>query len=164
MTKGMMPVIEMKPDKTIIDYWQTPYVRSAKQRLQQLLSQLTEAHNMHVLRKQLKMDQDPWDNYLIHDSKYFVPLLCHSKELPIEHQVLLVTFIRQSISDETISQYKLKSHTLIGELVKFASEFKEEDDEPSVLDKIKAAAEDFLLKDTAAIDDEVERVVKMFYL
>ena len=37
MTKGMMPVIEMKPDKTIIDYWQTPYVRAAKQCLQQLL-------------------------------------------------------------------------------------------------------------------------------
>ena len=30
MTKGLMPVIEMKPDKTIIDYWQTPYVRSVK--------------------------------------------------------------------------------------------------------------------------------------
>ncbi len=109
MAKGLMPVVEMKPDKTIIEYWQTPYVRAVKHKLQALIGQLTEANNMHVLRKQLKMDQDPWDNYLIFDAKYFVPHLCHSHELPIEHQVLLVSFIRLSISDETISQYKLKS-------------------------------------------------------
>ena len=81
----------------------------------------------------MKMDEDPWDNYLIHDSKYFIPLLCHSNELPIEQQVLLVTFIKQSISDETISQYKPKSQALINELVKFANEFKDDDEDPSLL-------------------------------
>jgi hypothetical protein len=30
LTKGMMPLIEMKPDKTIIDYWQTPLLRNVK--------------------------------------------------------------------------------------------------------------------------------------
>ncbi len=84
LTKGMMPLIEMKPDKTIIDYWQTPLLRNVKYQLQDLLSKLTESHNMHVLRKQMKMDEDPWDNYLIYDAKYFVPLLCHSSEMPVE--------------------------------------------------------------------------------
>lgn len=102
---------------------------------------------MHLLRKQLKMDEDPWDNYLIHDSKYFVPLLCHSAELPIEQQVLLVTFIRQSIADESISQYKMKSSALISELVAFASEFKDEEEDPSLLEKIKKASGIFLLRD-----------------
>jgi hypothetical protein len=51
MTKGMMPVIDMKPDSTIIDYWQTPYVRSVKHQLQLLINQLTASHQMHVLRK-----------------------------------------------------------------------------------------------------------------
>ena len=112
------------------------------------------------------MDQDPWDNYLIFDSKYFVPLLCHSHELPIEHQALLVSFIRHSIADETISQYKLKSQALISELVKFASEFKEDEDDPSILDKVKKASEDYLLKESEieALQEEVERVVRMFYL
>ena len=84
LTKGMMPLIEMKPDKTIIDYWQTPLLRNVKYQLQDLLSRLTECHTMHVLRKQMKMDEDPWDNYLIYDAKYFVPLLCHSSEMPVE--------------------------------------------------------------------------------
>lgn len=121
---------------------------------------------MHVLRKQLKMDEDPWDNYMIHDSRYFVPLLCHSHELPIEQQVLLVAFIRQSIAEETISQYKLKSQALINELVKFASEFKDEEEDPSLLEKIKKASTEFLMRDDhiEELQAEVDRVVKMFYL
>ena len=103
LTKGMMPIIEMKPDKTIIDYWQTPLLRTVKYQLQDLINRLRESHTMHVLRKQMKMDEDPWDNYLIFDAKYFVPLLCHNSELPVEQQVLLVSFIRLSIQEETIT-------------------------------------------------------------
>lgn len=33
LTKGLMPVIDMKPDHTIIDYWQTSYLRAFKYRL-----------------------------------------------------------------------------------------------------------------------------------
>jgi hypothetical protein len=99
----MMPIIEMKPDKTIIDYWQTPLLRTVKYQLQDLINRLRESHTMHVLRKQMKMDEDPWDNYLIFDAKYFVPLLCHNSELPVEQQVLLVSFIRLSIQEETIT-------------------------------------------------------------
>jgi len=103
LTKGMMPLIDMKPDKTIIDYWQSPLLKKVKNELQELINQLRESHTMHLLRKQMKMDEDPWDNYLIYDAKYFVPLLCHNTDIPIEQQVLLVNFIRQSIAEETIS-------------------------------------------------------------
>ena len=30
LTKGLMPVIDMKPDANIIDYWQTPFIRQQK--------------------------------------------------------------------------------------------------------------------------------------
>jgi len=84
LTKGMMPLVDMKPDKTVIDYWQTPLLRTVKSQLQSLINELRESHTMHVLRKQMKMDEDPWDNYLIYDAKYFVPILCHNSDLPIE--------------------------------------------------------------------------------
>ena len=77
LSKVFMPVVDMKPDSHIIEYWQTPFVRATKHQLQALIHQLTESHSMHVLRKQMKMDEDPWDNYLYHDSRYFMPLLCH---------------------------------------------------------------------------------------
>ena len=166
LTKGMMPLIDMKPDKTIIDYWQSPLLKKVKKELQSLIGELTESHTMHVLRKQMKMGEDPWDNYLIYDAKYFVPLLCHNTDIPIEQQVLLVRFIRQSIAEETISQYKLKSSLLINELVSFAQDFKDDEDEPNILQKIKTASQDYLLKPSqiAEIESEMERVVKMFYL
>ncbi len=39
---------------------------------------------MKDLRKQLKIEMEPWENYLIHDAKYFVPILCHQKDRDIE--------------------------------------------------------------------------------
>lgn len=84
LNKGMMPLIDMKPDNAIIDYWQSPLLKKVKGELQSLINQLRDSHTMHVLRKQMKMDEDPWDNYLIYDAKYFVPLLCHNTDIPIE--------------------------------------------------------------------------------
>ncbi len=47
----MMPLIDMKPDKTIIDYWQSPLLKKVKGELQSLINQLRDSHTMHVLRK-----------------------------------------------------------------------------------------------------------------
>ena len=33
LTKDFMPVVDMKPDPTMIDYWQTPYIRNTKVQL-----------------------------------------------------------------------------------------------------------------------------------
>lgn len=52
-------------------------MRFVKKDLQSLIQKIKESNTMHTLRKQLKLDEDPWDNYLIHDSKYFLPLICH---------------------------------------------------------------------------------------
>lgn len=94
MVKGYLPLIDLKPNTSVIDYWQTPYLRKVNQRMQSLIEQINTASRMHTLRKQFKMDEDPWDNYLIHDSKYIMPLLCHGQELKIEEQILVGVFIQ----------------------------------------------------------------------
>lgn len=33
MLKGHMPVLDLKTDKHIIDYWQTPYLKTVKERI-----------------------------------------------------------------------------------------------------------------------------------
>lgn len=99
------------------------------------------------MRTQFKMAEDPWDNYLVYDAKYFIPLLCHNTALPIEQQVLMVNFIKHSIKEETISQYKLQASSLIKELVQFANEFKDDDDEPSLIEKIKIASGDSKMRE-----------------
>lgn len=83
------------------------------------------------------MDEDPWDNYLVHDSKYILPLLCHGNSLRIEEQVIVSRFIQQSISQENISQYKPVGTQLIKYLIDFSSEFRDDEEDPSILEKIK---------------------------
>lgn len=63
------------------------------------------------------MDEDPWDNYLVYDSKYFIPLLCHGEGLKIEEQILVTVFIKQALYEENISQYKPRGNALIKDLI-----------------------------------------------
>ena len=67
----------------------------------------------------MKIQEDPWDNYLYYDSKYVLPIICHGNDQPIERQVLLSMFIQKSMSDETISQYKLQGGKLVFALINF---------------------------------------------
>ena len=87
----------------------------------------------------MKLDEDPWDNYLFHDSKHLLPLICHNEALPIEKQVLLARFIEYSITpptltppnviwedsmrEETISQYTINGQALSEEFLSFVSNF-----------------------------------------
>jgi hypothetical protein len=51
-------------------------------------------------------------------------------------------------------------------LINFASEFKDEEDDPSLLDKIKKSSQSSMIRDRliAELQTEIDRVVKMFYL
>lgn len=71
----------------------------------------------------MKLDEDPWDNYLFHDSKHLLPLICHNEALPIEKQVLLARFIEYSMREETISQYTINGQALSEEFLSFVSNF-----------------------------------------
>jgi len=35
------------------------------------------------MRKDLKLADDPWENFLAYDSKHFLPLLNHTNPLPL---------------------------------------------------------------------------------
>jgi len=58
---------------------------------------------MHEQRKQLKLDEDPWDNYLYYDSAQLVPLVCHAQPLAIAEQVVLARFIEYSVRTQSIA-------------------------------------------------------------
>jgi hypothetical protein len=51
----------------------------------------------------MKIQEDPWDNYLYYDSRYIIPIFCHQDSMAIEKQTLAAFFIKKSIDDETIS-------------------------------------------------------------
>ena len=115
------------------------------------------------MKKQLKIEEDPWDNYLVHDSKYLLPLICHSQDLTLSEQILVVHFLKHTLIEENISQYKVKGAALIRELVEFARNFRDEEEQQSVMDKIEGLVRSGEEKGGVE-EEEIERVVKMFQL
>ena len=103
-----------------------------------MLTEFSRANTQHQMRKELKMNEDPWDNYLVHDSKYFMPLLCHSTSLRIEEQIVVSKFIQFSIKLENISEYKPAGNQLVKYLLDFAQDFKDDEEDPSLIERIQA--------------------------
>jgi hypothetical protein len=99
----------------------------------------------------MKIQEDPWDNYLYYDSRYIIPIFCHQENLPIEQQVLAAFFLKRTIADETISQFKDSGSKLLVELINFVendfvqtSQLLEEDPtekEASLLERIRLSCE-----------------------
>jgi len=94
------------------------------------------------------LDEDPWDNFLFHDSRYLLPLICHNDSLALEKQVLIARFIEHSIKTETISQYKITGQTLTAEFLSLS---------PKILPKLREFIEQF---DADNIDMEEEESPK----
>ena len=72
----------------------------------------------------------------------------------------------QALRDENISEYKPRGTALIKDLIAFASDFKEEEDEPNALEKIRhvALSNEAKAQNIQTLEEELERLIKMFYL
>lgn len=117
----------------------------------------------------MKIQEDPWDNYLYYDSKYLLPLICHTKSLSIEEQVVIVLFLQHTSQDGTISQFKTPSQTLIADLIAFLSKADDDDDEPvSLIDKVRNYCTGVgVAQETSGIETlyaDLNRAFRMFYL
>lgn len=70
---------------------------------QKLTEDIDVAHTIHLGKKEMKIQEDPWDNYLYYDSRYIIPIFCSQESLRIEQQVLAAYFMHRAIADESIS-------------------------------------------------------------
>ena len=53
-------------------------------RFQNMTEGMDKAFVEHTGKKMMKIHEDPWDNFLYYDSKYILPIVCHTEDLPIE--------------------------------------------------------------------------------
>lgn len=118
---GALPILPSKPGQIIPHQaiFLRPFVRAICNSFQHLTDAMDKAFVKHNTKEMMKIQEDPWENYLYYDSKHVLPLVCHAIDLPIEKQVLLAMFIKSAISDETISQYKPSGAKLIDALINF---------------------------------------------
>ena len=103
--KQQVPVLSVKPGQVYPNQgqWVSPFLLPSIQNFQVLCDNLDKAFVQHNGKAQMKIQEDPWDNYLYYDSRYLLPLICHAKALPIEEQLIVCLFLQQTCSDQTIS-------------------------------------------------------------
>ena len=63
--------------------WLKPLAIQQKQALESLCDKLFTSLTMARLKKEFKIQEDPWDNFLAHDAKLIIPLLRHQVSLLI---------------------------------------------------------------------------------
>ena len=104
LTKKFVPQLGLSTSKHTIDYWQNEFLKKfISKDFKKLLVKIDEAQTMHFQRKELKLDEDPWDNYLFHDAERLAPLICHSEPLTVAEQIIVAKFIEVTLKSETIS-------------------------------------------------------------
>ena len=189
ITRKFVPQLGLKISQKPIDYWQSKFLtKHVTKSFKSLLDEIKSASNMHYERKQYKLDEDPWDNYLFHDAQKLVPLICHTEPLSIVQQIVLARFIEYTMSSETISQYSMQHNLLIKELMAFTSNFGTESQNDEVygeddilqdsdeeieesakssglMQKVeKALRDEMSLEEIKELDTDMNRMLKMFYL
>lgn len=162
----VIPILPVKPGQLYPNQgsWVAPFLKPVIEQFQEMCSNIDKAHIQHVGKSQMKLEEDPWDNYLYFDSKYILPLICHSQDLTITEQVLLALFLNHQVSEQTISQFSLKSADLVKELIKFTKSNPEDDDEDLIGRLEHACSNPTDSQTTNEIFKSCERVFKMFYL
>lgn len=72
-------------------------------KFQNLCGNMDKAFVEHAGKRQMQIQEDPWDNYLYYDSRYLLPLICHEKPLTVEQEIVLCSFLCHASQDATIS-------------------------------------------------------------
>lgn len=91
------------------DFWQKPLVASIRKDLEQFTKILKDSFKAHKSRRELGIQEDPWDNYLYYDSQYIIPLINHKQPLNIVEQILLFKFLHRSMGDDSHVSIKISS-------------------------------------------------------
>lgn len=91
-------------------YWQKPLIAHVQKELEELTKLLKESYKTNQTRKEYGIQEDPWENYLFHDSQFIIPLINHTEPLSIIGQIILFKFIQRSVGDEAfVSKISSKS-------------------------------------------------------
>ena len=69
MTKGLRPQMGLQFIHRPIDYWQSPYLKKyVSKPFQGMIRKIDASQKRHYARKDFKLTEDPWENYLFYDA------------------------------------------------------------------------------------------------
>lgn len=98
LTQKFLPQLGLKTSRKTMNGWQSKYLlENVSESFKGLLERMNSSVNQHDLRKSYGLEEDAWENYLYHDSKHAVSLICHQEPLSISEQIIVTKFIEESI-------------------------------------------------------------------
>lgn len=103
--------------------WMHPLLNKIRLEMNELGEKLNVQLRRNKMRKEMKIESDPWENFLVHDSQHFLPIINHTKALEVEAQVIVFLFVKHVIDSETSSQYTEKPGKVAQSFLAFAEEF-----------------------------------------
>lgn len=96
------------------DYWQKPLIASIRKDLEHFSHLLKDAYRSNQNKRDYGIQEDPWENYLYHDSQFIIPLINHKEPLDIITQILLFKFIHRTVGDDAyVSSFPLNSRLIL---------------------------------------------------
>ena len=137
--------------------YQYPIFQRLREELRKVFSELKEISEIEEIRKGLGITSDPWDRYLILDSKYFIKLLCQETQMSTWELVCFLEFVVYSVKNELVSMFKIDMKELREEFLKYVRESSTE-----IMTK--------MIQDPESVDPEWglnqidERIIKNFYV
>jgi hypothetical protein len=166
------------------DFWQQPLVASVRKDVERFTRDLRDAYRQSHAKRELGIQEDPWENYLYHDSKFIIPLINHKLPLTMTQQILLFKFVQRSVDDasdpnigwnESISEYSARPEQLKKSLFDFADEYDKFANDSTITDIIDDHLAQPFDKSTVdawksnemevyEINQKIDEFLKMFYI
>ena len=105
MMKLQLPKLDIKSFSGFsAEFWQKPLIRIIRKEFEEMVIAIKNAYSQNHNKRELGIQEDPWENYLYHDSKFMLPLINHKQTLPISKQILLFKFLHvNSLGDQDVS-------------------------------------------------------------
>ena len=85
------------------DYWQKPFLSAIRKEFEEFAGRFIDSHKRNERNKDYGFGEDPWENYLYHDSRFIIPMMNNSQLLKVEEQILLFKFFSKSPIPEEVS-------------------------------------------------------------
>jgi hypothetical protein len=146
-------------------YWMPKVVQTLTRTLSGILDALKQETSMVTLKKELKMQVDPWDCYLSLDSNYFMRLLISSRKMNIIEELILVGFVARAVGLDTISYFKDDPQILIDDLFNFVKELKEFEKTDLITYIYRLASRDPDSEETSyTIIESINRLYELFFM
>lgn len=113
--------------------------------------------------RDLKIERDVWDRYLVLDAEYYLPILINNLFLSANEQVLIIYFVLYSVKKDLIGYLDLPQNDLIKDYFNFCRGFNKFLNEKNVFDFLSFVEKSEFVQNETNLVGLFDFLVESFY-